>query len=390
MSQWLLIILPVVAIVSWWLGRKSHLSQSNDSTPHAKEYIQGINYLLNEQADKAVELFIHLIEVDDDTLETHIALGNLFRQRGEVDRAIRIHQNIIARPQISKSHRIKALLALGRDYMLAGVFDRAEKLMSEVIDSGEYVTDSLLYLLDIYQQEKDWEQAIIVSHRLANHTGKTMQTEIAHYYCELALEAKKDIGVDQASRYLKRAFSVDYKCVRASLLLGQWEIEAGHHLNAMRVLQRVYKQDPDFFSEAIPGLLECAVSIQKEHAMIQFLLECVDAQTHPSIVAVIAKYLQQSKDSQTALQFVEQQLDQNPSLSGILEYLNLQAGITTGHGLQIIQTLMRIIVQMLSARPLYQCIKCGFSGKVLHWQCPSCKLWGSIKPLIGTESDQFT
>ena len=381
MLQWLLTILPLAAIAGWWVGRQSSSKPANKTNTITRDYLQGINYLLNEQPDKAVELFVKMIEVDADTVETHLALGNLFRQRGEVDRAIRIHQSLIARTELAKKHRIQALVALGRDYMLAGVLDRAESLFLEVLETGEHINESLIYLLDIYQQEKDWEQAIITAHRLEGVSGDSMQKEIAHYYCELAIEARAKISSEQGQRYAKRALNADTQCVRASLLLGQWLVQDGHYRQAMRILQKIKSQDPAFLSEAFPSLLECAEQIQKEVELIEFLQGCLKENPTISIELLIADHLQQLQGLQVAVEFITAELQTNSSLQGVHRLIELQSEQADGNEKKKFKQLESFVGKLLVNKPSYQCTQCGYSGKVLHWHCPSCKLWSTTKPI---------
>src|SRR3990167_859744 len=210
--------------LGWLIGRyfwQKTTSEQNNNLP--ADYFVGLNYLINEQPDKAVDVFILLLEVNSETIETHLALGSLFRRRGEVDRAIRMHQNLIARPQLSKHYRAQALEALGQDYLHAGVIDRDEKLFLELVEMGEKNIPSLRSLLHIYQQEKDWLQAIETAQKLAAVSGETMDPTIAQYYCEIAEQVMEEGAMHQASRYLKRAKAIDPDCVMASLMRGNIE-----------------------------------------------------------------------------------------------------------------------------------------------------------------------
>ncbi|NNF96569.1 MAG: tetratricopeptide repeat protein, partial [Halobacteria archaeon] len=187
MLEILFFLLPIAALSGWWLGRRSKARRQEESSLELpSSYLRGLNYLLNEQQDKAIDLFIQLLDVDNDTVETHLALGSLFRRRGEVDRAIRIHQNLIARPTLSKEQRMQALFELGQDYMRAGLLDRAETLLGELIGNEPHTVAALQHLLDIYQQEKDWDKAIQIAQRLESRTGQSKRNLIAQYYCEKA------------------------------------------------------------------------------------------------------------------------------------------------------------------------------------------------------------
>ncbi len=183
----LLLLLPVAMYSGWWFARTLEKRSSNKSRQlFSNQYFQGLNYLLNEQPDKAIQVFLELAEVNKDTVETHMALGSLFRRRGEVDRAIRFHQNIIAKPGLEPEQRTQALLELGEDYMRAGLLDRAERLFAELIETGAHTPSALRSLLDIYQQEKDWKNALEQAQRLEQVSGEHMGDVMAQFCCEMA------------------------------------------------------------------------------------------------------------------------------------------------------------------------------------------------------------
>jgi len=218
MLEWLFFLLPIAALSGWLAARahykKKYRPQDLKITP---EYFKGLNYLLNEQPDKAIDVFIRLLEVNSETVETHLALANLFRRRGETDRAIRIHQNLIARPTLNSSQRIQALVELGLDYMNAGVLDRAEQLFLELLQQSSPPEQAIKQLLRIYQQEKHWDKAIEMAKRLQPNKNNDIGILIAQFYCELA-EQKFDSNPTSIAQILKQAHAYDPNCVRASLL----------------------------------------------------------------------------------------------------------------------------------------------------------------------------
>ena len=266
----LFLLLPVAAICGWYAGRRVSRKQS-PRLPYTihRDYFKGLNYLINEQPDKAVDVFIKLLEVDSDTVETHLALGSLFRRRGEVDRAIRIHQNLIARPQLAKQHRLHALSELGQDYLRAGVLDRAERLFLELVELGEGNQSSLRFLLRIYQQEKDWHKAIEIAHKLQT-PSEPMHSIIAQYYCELAEQMIKKGRVDQILNYLKRAQAIDHSCVRASLIRARLEYDTQRYKESIRCYKRVIDQDPDYISEIVAPLSECYQELAEEEKLVTY------------------------------------------------------------------------------------------------------------------------
>src|SRR5688572_10977069 len=231
---WLLLIF--IAIFSaWYLGYRSRQENGNPQKLNLpRDYLIGLNFLLNEEPDKAVDIFIKMLEVDSETVETHLAVGKLFRRRGEVDRAIRIHQNLIARPQLDKNYREQSLFALGQDYLSAGVLDRAERIFLELAEVKSFAASALHALLDIYQQEKSWENAISTAKKLAQASKKSMHLGIAHYYCELAETVFAKGQIEQANQYVKEALDSDQECVRASLLLARFEMHKNDYKSALR------------------------------------------------------------------------------------------------------------------------------------------------------------
>ncbi|MGB0713705.1 MAG: tetratricopeptide repeat protein, partial [Gammaproteobacteria bacterium] len=187
MPSWIWFVLPLAMVVGWVIGRRGGTTRpKGDEACFDTRYFQGLNYVLNEQPDKAIEVFIKMVEVDSDTVETHFALGSLFRRRGEVDRAIRLHQNLIARPNLDRGQRAQALLELGRDYMLAGLFDRAENLFRELVDARFHIRQAYENLVAIYEQEKDWDNAIKAARNLEGRVPRDMRPVIAQFHCEKA------------------------------------------------------------------------------------------------------------------------------------------------------------------------------------------------------------
>jgi len=381
----LFLLLPVSATCGWLVGRRvSH--KQNPRLPHKirRDYFKGLNYLINEQPDKAVDVFIKLLEVDSDTVETHLALGSLFRRRGEVDRAIRIHQNLIARPQLAKPHRLHALSELGQDYLRAGVLDRAERLFLELVELGEEDQPSLHFLLRIYQQEKDWHKAIEIAEKLRAH-GESMSATIAQYYCELAEQMIEKGWTQDVLSNLKRAQAIDHACVRASMIRGRLESEAGNYKEAIRCYKRVIAQDPDYISEIVSPLADCYRSTREEDKLVTFLEECLVRYPRISLVLVISDYLHRQHGEKVAIEFIAQQIQRQPSLRGLSHLVELYLLNSTGDAKEKLLILQNFINKLLADKPVYQCSHCGFSGRTLYWLCPSCHHWNAVKPIRGLE-----
>lgn len=349
------------------------------------EYWTSICFLLDEQPDKAVDSLIKILEVDSATLEVHFALGALFRRRGEVDRAIRIHQNIIARPSLSPEQRAQALLALGQDYLYAGLLDRAERIFNELSQSTIHQITALEALKDIYQREKAWDKAIANGLKLQQHNIQGIELAISHYYCEIA-EQYSDEQEGKVALLLK-ALSIDTKNIRASLLLGDFYIKKANYTKAIQYLAAVKSQNSDFLSEALIPLSQCYEALNKRPEWIRYLRGCLKEYARISVVLILAKYVQQEYGIPAAIELITDYLGRHPSLRGLEQLIKLQMAQQKYIDSSNLPILLEITERMLMNKPIYHCRNCGFFSKILHWLCPSCKNWNSIKPIHGLEGD---
>ena len=384
MDGLLWLLLPVAA-VSGWVWAKRETKQINGKTPDlSSDYFKGLNYLLNEQTDKAIECFVRMLEVDSDTVEIHLAVGNLFRQRGEVDRAIRIHQNLITRPTLSKSQRAYGLLELAQDYMRAGLFDRAEALCRELIDMEMHTGRALALLSDIYQQEKEWEQAIDVTRRLHNKTGKPMDQAIAQFHCELAEQAREEGNIAEAQRHIERALACDPRCVRASMIRGNMACAAGDYKAAIRAYRQVEGQDAAYLPEVIPELVHCYQQQGEADKLLDYLQKIYNDRGGSTVLLALVDVIEQQRGRDVALNFLKQHLHDNPSLRGVARLIEMDANSGEDGMLELLKD---TVAQVLEEKPVYQCTHCGFAGKALHWHCPGCKRWGTVKPILGLEGE---
>ncbi len=370
------------------MARRSILSPPRDRTRAVNlDYFQGINFLLNEQPDKAIEVFIRMLEVDSDTVETHLALGNLFRRRGEVDRAIRIHQNLIARPTLNKSQRSAALLELGQDYMRAGWLDRAESLFDELLEGGLHTLPALRHLLDIYQQEKEWEKAITIAKRIGSETNQPIDSIIAQFHCELAEKALKISDDNQASQALKRALSHDKRCVRASLVQGRMALAADNCKAALKAYRQVEEQDIDYLPDILEKMRQCYERTLGLDAYKDYLRSIIGRYEGISPVLMLADVLARTEGESVAVEFMTVQLCKRPSVRGLGRLIGLNLVGSSGKGKDDLLILRDLVEQLLKNKPIYKCKHCGFAGKTLHWQCPTCKEWNTVKPIHGVEGE---
>jgi len=384
----LFLLLPLAAVSGWLIGRrKSSQKQDEVLFELPSSYLKGLNYLLNEQQDKAIDLFIQMLDVDNDTVETHLALGSLFRRRGEVDRAIRIHQNLIARPTLSKEQRAQALYELGQDYMRAGLLDRAETLFNELIEFEPHTESALQQLLDIYQQEKDWDKAIQAAHRLEGRTGQNRHPDVAHYYCEISQRAEQQGETAKALKYIKRALAEDRSCARASIMEGDLERNSGNIKSAIKAYHRVEEQDPDYLPEVVQPLIECYRRVGRISEMVAFLRQNLAKHGGMSLMLALAELIRQENGDEQAAEFISDYLRLRPSVRGMDRLIELNLYTVRDPIRGKLQILKEVTNQLIANNPVYECHHCGFHGKQLYWQCPSCKHWNTVKPIQGVEGE---
>ena len=378
MQELLWLLLPLAAASGWMAGRrnarKRQVQKSSNTT-----YYRGLNFLLNEEPDKAIDVFVEMLEVDSETVETHLALGSLFRRRGEVDRAIRIHQNLIARPALNREQRAQALLELGQDYMKAGLYDRAESLFRELRDMRLHVKPALRHLRTIYQQERDWQACLETVEALQPMTEEPLALEKAHYYCELALQAKKEGRTTQAVGYLKKAMASDKNCVRGPHIMAKVEAEQGNTSQAISLLQQSIRLSPQYLPEVLPELV-AQYKIQGDMSGLRHLLERT-IENHQGCGAdvYLADLLRDEVGDKAAVDYLSSRMHQSPSLQGLIRIIELNARLPEGDVTELLNRLRQSVARLLEERPQYQCSKCGLSTMKLHWQCPSCRSWSTIK-----------
>ena len=377
----LFLLLPIAALSGWLAASKKNASAAaSGHVDFSADYFTGLNLLLNEQPDKAVDVFIRMLEVDSDTVETHLALGNLFRRRGEVDRAIRIHQNLIARPTLSKDQRAQALLELAKDYMRAGFLDRAENMFLELVDNKIHKAAALDHLLDIFQQEKDWEKAIDISHQIEGMGRKHTSVMSAQFCCELAEIALNKGETRQALKTIKRALAFDRQCVRATLLMGKIEQRMGNTRAAIKIFKQIEKQDPTYLSEIVAPLLECYQSIGQADEAEQYLRHIAKEYGGISVILALAELTRLKSGDKSAIETLLQVMKDKPSLRGLERLLTFMLSGSQGETRHTLVLLQELVRKLMENQSIYQCVNCGYRAKVLHWKCPTCKRWNSIKP----------
>lgn len=384
----LLLLLPVAAGSGYLVGRRgSERSSGVRFSQLSQTYFSGLNYLLNEQPDKALEMFLKIAELDTDTFETQLALGNLFRRRGETDRAIRLHQDLYSRPKLSPEQRTIALLELGEDYMRAGLLDRAESLYTDLLAIDQHAPSALRHLISIYQQERDWNRAIEMARRLRAVSGDATAPLIAQFHCELAEQARASGQAEEARRQGQEALAADPRCVRAHMLLGRLAKAADATEAAIRHFEKAAEIDPDFLSEILCDLLAC-YEARQDGARAEAFLDLM-TQRDRGVAALLARsaMIERSQGRSVAVDFLADKLHQRPSVRGVLKVMDLSFPDDSSERAETVSLIRDLLHRLLDRKPGYRCSRCGFSPRALHWQCPSCKSWGSIKPVHGVPGE---
>lgn len=385
MEEWLFLLLPIAAASGWFAARRHYLRKYLVEHTHSlrQAYCRGLNYLLSERTDKAIEAFADLLTNDFETIETHIALGNLFRRRGELEKAIEIHENLIARDDLNPYQHQTAQFELGLDYRRAGLFDRAEAIFQNLTDQEESRKGSLQQLLEIYQHEKDWRRAIDCVRKLRSLGKAPKRGEtVAQFLCELAEETLGAECEEGAWQSIEEALREDPRCARASLLKGKLQMRDGRFDEALQTLKLIESQNPDLIPEIIEPLRICHDRLEKPPGeLIGYLGYLYETYGFESAALALAETIRSEQGNVKAVEHLHRVLENRPTLKS----MNALTGLLLEVGGEVQREAMvrmdRALDRMTSSSPRYTCRHCGFTGVDLHWRCPSCRVWESTKPL---------
>lgn len=375
LELWVAGFIFIALLVGWFSGRRAYRHQHRESTKLSAEYYKGINYLLNEKPDKALEVFLRLVEVDGETVETHVTLGKLFRRKGEIENAIRIHQNLIARPNISREDRSLALLELGKDYRAAGVLDRAEGLFQEVCEEGVHRRQAQRALRDIYVQEQEWLSAIDVLKAYIRTTGDKQNKLIAHYYCEQADLDQKQGHEDIAGKYLQQAYQHDKESLRVNYMLAEQDFTQQRYLEALAYYVRVIELDTRFATKALPKIQQCLEQVDNKRVQRQLDALFARLKKEGVYVTPLTQQIRDREGVQEAKAYLEGIMDTQPGVEPLKDWLEL-------HPVSIdAKSIEKQINKLEVLNHDYQCEHCGYNSRNIQWHCPSCAHWGSIFPV---------
>ncbi|MFN3986946.1 MAG: lipopolysaccharide assembly protein LapB [Rhodocyclaceae bacterium] len=383
---WWLLALPLFFGLGWLAARVDIRQVVKESRSLPRSYLNGLNFLLNEQPDKAIDAFIEAVKIDPQTIELHFALGSLFRRRGETERAIRMHQTLVERDDLTRDQRTEALAALGQDYLKAGLLDRAEAVFIELRGTA-HDEAATRYLLEIYQQEKDWAKAIEIAQALPDNRSLHWRTEVANFHCELAAAALANSRHDDARRHLDDAFATNPRCVRASILLGDLHAAEGRNDAAIEAWKRVEQQDPQYLSLVGERLIDAFSLLERREQGQTLLRAWLDSNPSLDLLEQVFRGVLETQGGQAAYELVREELKRNPTLLGLEKFLEAAAFTVPQEQRADIELVKQLIHVHTRRVARYRCNACGFKARQFQWRCPACGGWETYPPRRTEEFD---
>lgn len=385
-EYWWLLGFPAFFGLGWLAARIDIKQLLTESRALPRSYFEGLNFLLNEQPDKAIESFIEVVKADPATVELHFALGSLFRRRGETDRAIRMHKSLLERTDLAEEQRLSAMYELGLDYLKAGLLDRSEEIFAKLGESS-HRREALVHLLDIYQQEKDWGRAIDIARKLEADTGESRQREIAQYLCEQAAHEATHSRQPDAKRHLEDALAANRKCIRASLQLGDMALAEGDHEAAIEHWKRIEQQSPAYIALAAQRLVDSYRALGRTAEGLTLVRGYLASFASLDLLDVAFQATLEAEGPEAAYRLVKDELRRSPTLMGLDRLLEAQALAAPAErraDLELVRNLVHSHTRRLAR---YRCDNCGFKARQFFWHCPGCGGWETYPPRRTEEMD---
>jgi len=383
---WWLLALPVFFGMGWVAARVDLKSLLSESRAMPSSYFRGLNFLLNEQPDKAIESFLQVAKENPQTVELQFALGSLFRRRGEVDRAIRMHQDLVNREDLPADERRQASLELAQDYFKAGLLDHAEEVLARMAEVDPS-PDVHRQLLDIYIQEKDWAKAIGAAKKLEVSAKRNYQREIANYYCELAIGEHMHGRDGEAQAFLAQALEANRRCVRANILRGEWLAHAGDHDGAIEAWKAIEQQDPAYFGLAAEGMLESYKALGRLPEGLTLLRGLQHRYPGLDLLNVVYQATAEAEGDEAAWRLVRDEVRRHPTLVGLDRLVDAELVRARPERRQDLQLMKDLVHTHAQALAVYLCANCGFKARQFFWQCPACGGWETFPPRRTAELD---
>ncbi|MCZ4064260.1 lipopolysaccharide assembly protein LapB [Oxalobacter aliiformigenes] len=376
---WWLLSIPIFFGLGWIAARIDIKQLLSESRSLPKGYFKGLNFLLNEQPDKAIDAFIEIVRLDSETADLHFALGNLFRRRGETERAIRMHQNLLLRPDLPPEQRMQAQYELGQDFLRAGLLDRAEEVFQELTETA-YSIQARRALLEIFQREKEWVQAIDAAKALQNSGTGNRNKQIAQFYCELAEDELVNTHPEKALPLLETALSTDRMSVRATILTGDALVALGKPEEALATWRRVEKQSISHTVLVAQRLMEGFQSVGRPQEGISLLKSYLSETASIDLLEVLFKAVLKQEGVEAANTLVHDELRRTPTLLGLDKLLEAQLLVVPPEIREDLSFVRNLVQRYASRLSRYQCSHCGFEARQFYWQCPGCHQWETYPP----------
>lgn len=376
---WMLIVFPIIFAMGWFAARIDIKYLLKESRALPLSYFKGLNFLLNEQPDKAIEAFIEVVKVEPQTLDLHFALGSLFRRQGEIERAIRMHQNLLDRPDLPADKRLAVTYELALDFYRAGLLDKAEEIFAK-LQNTHYEHQALIHLLQIYEQEKDWEKAIATTKKMEHLAKQPYSREIAQYYCELAANDISLSKFDTAQRFLEQALSEHKQCVRAYLLMGDIAFNDKRFDEAVSTWRKIETQNTAFLSLTAERIADAYRKLNQLEEGIRLLRSQQHDYPSLDLLNTLFHMVLEHSGAVDAAELLKDELRRNPTLLGLDKLLEAQLLSTSAERRYELELVKGLIHQHTRRLGMYRCEQCGFRAKQYYWRCPGCSKWESYSP----------
>lgn len=372
---WLLVALPAAFALGWLASRLDLRQLRRDRKEAPRAYFKGLNLLLNEQQDKAIDAFVEAVQNDPDSADLHFALGNLFRRRGEFERAIRVHEHLLQRADLKLLDRQRAQRALAQDHMKAGLFDRAEHGWQQLLGTP-FDHEARLSLLALYERSRDWARAADMATQLDRSGDGVFGPRVAHHWCELAHEADARGDAQAADAALDKALAAAPDGARAQVMAGERLARAGRHERALAAWDRLRERQPAAFMLVAGAYADCALACGLAAAARSVLEEQLQRTPGMDLVRALARL--EDATSPAAVNRLSRHLHEQQPLSAAAEMLSVPAS-QWPEGTQ--QALQHAVARAAGPLQRYRCAACGFEAQRYFWQCPGCLSWDSYPTL---------
>ena len=387
MFELLFLLLPVAAAYGFYMGRASvrHRKDTSDNV-RAHNYIRGVEYFLNNEKERAVDRFIAYFNESDPSFETHVALGNLFRKRGEVDKAISMHESLLGNQKLSDPEHEVAQIELARDFISAGLLDRAERNLEALVDIPRQRTEAASLLVQVYEKERDYQKAIEVALKYKENIGRRSHIQLAHYYCEVASQNFIQGDLNLAFTQYQKALEVNQNSLRARLGLCDVYLKEGQSKEAFKLIKDVSALDQDTGLVCLEYLRK--IFPNRADPEFRFALDDLVRRTRSAEAMVeLVETVELTSGKDYALVMLLSFVKEKPNLKLFSALMRLRQGEEGSDTNGAIMQLKSLVDAQIASNYRYSCHRCGFKSRLLFWQCPSCRRWDTLKPIRGLDGD---